>query len=47
MWGYASNTARHLQEGQEPSYEEAELAVMTAAGVVIYLEKKLSAEAQS
>lgn len=41
MWGYASETARHLREGREPGYEEAELAVVTAAGVVIYLEKKL------
>lgn len=43
MWGYASEAARHLQEGRDPSFEEAELAVFTAAGVIIYLEKKLSA----
>ena len=41
MWGYASEMARHLREGREPSPEEAELAVITAAGVVTYLERKL------
>jgi hypothetical protein len=43
MWGYASEMARHVREGREPSYEEAELAVITCAGVVTYLAKKLSA----
>lgn len=42
MWGYASEMARHLREGREPAFEEAELAVITSAGVVTYLEKKLS-----
>ena len=41
MWGYASETARHVREGGEPAYEEAELAVITAAGVIGYLERKL------
>jgi len=47
MWGYASEMARHLREGQEPSYEEAELAVTMAAAVITYLEKKLGAQAGS
>jgi len=42
IWGYASEMARHLREGRVPSYEEAELAVITSAGVVTYLEKKLN-----
>jgi len=42
MWGYASETARHLREGREPSFEEAELTVMTCAAAITYLEKKLS-----
>jgi hypothetical protein len=46
MWGYASEMARHIREGREPSYEEAELAVFTAAGVVTYLEKKLNGPAE-
>ena len=44
MWGYASEMARHLREGREPSYEEAELAVMMSAGVVTYLQKKLASQ---
>lgn len=47
MWGYASNTARHLQEGQQPSFEEAQLAVAMAAAVATYLEGKLRATAGS
>ncbi len=43
LWGYASEMGRHLREGRPPSYEEAELAVITAAGVATYLEKKLRA----
>lgn len=31
---------RHLREGREPSYDEAELAVHVAAGVSRYLSKK-------
>lgn len=41
MWGYASEMARHLREGREPAFEEAELAVITSAGVTTYLDKKL------
>ena len=33
--------ARHLREGRMPSYEEAELTVMSSAAVATYLEKKL------
>ena len=41
MWGYASEMARHLREGREPTFEEAELAVIVSAGVITYLNKKL------
>ena len=48
MWGYASETARHVKEGgTPPEYEEAELVVITAAGVIGYLEKKLSKRPKS
>ena len=41
IWGYGSEMARHLREGRMPSYEEAELTVMSSAAVATYLEKKL------
>jgi hypothetical protein len=40
MWGFASEQGRHLREGREPSYEEAELTVQVAAAVSRYLSKK-------
>lgn len=39
-WGYASEVGRHLQEGREPSAEEAELVTTVCAAVVTYLVKK-------
>jgi len=39
-WGYASEVGRHLQEGREPSAEEAELVTTICAAVVTYLVKK-------
>ncbi|WP_295580017.1 AbiJ-NTD4 domain-containing protein [uncultured Lamprocystis sp.] len=48
LWGYASNNGRHLLEGCDPSYEEAELVVTVAAAVVSYLKHKLdSADASA
>jgi hypothetical protein len=41
LWGYASNTARHVVEGTEPAFEEAELIIGTSANVAAYLSKKL------
>jgi hypothetical protein len=38
-WGYASEVGRHLQEGREPSAEEAELVTTVSAAVVTYLVK--------
>ena len=40
LWGFASEQGRHLREGREPSYEEAELTVQVAAAVGRYLSKK-------
>ena len=37
VWGYASNVARHVEEGHEPNREEAELVVGLAATVATYL----------
>jgi hypothetical protein len=40
IWGYASNEARHVQEGRETSREEAELLVGLAAALTTYLTRK-------
>ena len=40
VWGYASNEARHVQEGREPRREEAELIVGLAAAVTTYLTRR-------
>jgi hypothetical protein len=42
IWGYASNEARHVQEGRETSREEAELLVGLAAALCTYLIRKQS-----
>lgn len=42
LWGYGSDTARHVREGKTPSYAEAELVVITCAAVATYLEKVVS-----
>ncbi len=39
-WGYASERARHIREGNDPTREEAELIVGIAATVATYLSKK-------
>lgn len=39
-WGYASEHGRHLQEGRNPEFEEAELVVGICASVGNYLVKK-------
>lgn len=44
-WGYASEVGRHLQEGREPSAEEAELVTTICAAVVTYLVKKQNGSA--
>jgi hypothetical protein len=42
MYGYASNNGRHLNEGQEPDFAEAELIVGVAATAATYLARKLN-----
>ena len=37
MWGYASETGRHIREGRTPGRAEAELVVGVAASVSTYL----------
>ena len=41
IWGFASNEARHVVEGREPSREEAELVVGLSATLATYLTKKV------
>lgn len=43
LWGYASETGRHLREGREPSFEDAELVVTVSAAVSIYLKRSHNA----
>ncbi len=40
IWGYASNEARHVQEGRDVSREEAELLVGLSAALAGYLTRK-------
>lgn len=42
-WAYASEFGRHLQEGREPSFEDAELVVGLCASVSNYLIRKSKA----
>lgn len=37
LWGFASEQGRHIQEGREPNFEEAELVVTVASAVSVYL----------
>lgn len=37
LWGFASEQGRHIMEGREPHFEEAELVVTVASAVSVYL----------
>jgi hypothetical protein len=37
LWGFASEQGRHIQEGREPRFEEAEFVVTVASAVSVYL----------
>lgn len=37
LWGFASEQGRHIQEGREPMFEDAELVVTVASAVSVYL----------
>jgi hypothetical protein len=37
LWGFASEQGRHIREGRQPQFEEAELIVTVASAVSIYL----------
>lgn len=39
-WGFASERARHVREGHEPTRDDAELVVGIAAAVATYLVRK-------
>ena len=40
IWGFSSEQGRHLREGHEPNYEEAELLVQLVSAFSSYLVKK-------
>ena len=37
LWGFASEQGRHIQEGREPQFEEAELVVTVASAISVYV----------
>jgi uncharacterized protein YoaH (UPF0181 family) len=37
LWGFTSERGRHVHEGREPLFEEAELVVTIASGICTYL----------
>jgi hypothetical protein len=37
LWGFTSERGRHVHEGREPRFEEAELVVTVASGICKYL----------
>jgi hypothetical protein len=37
LWGFASEQGRHIQEGREPQFEDAELIVTVASAVSVFL----------
>ena len=45
LWGFASERGRHIREGREPRFEDAELVVTVASAVCIYLIRQSSTEA--
>ncbi len=44
MWGYASETGRHLREGRMPTRPEAELIVGVSAATCVYFAAKIRGE---
>ncbi|MCH7664054.1 MAG: hypothetical protein IH859_09345 [Chloroflexi bacterium] len=40
LWGYASEYGRHIREGREPAFSEAQLVVGICAATITYLLKK-------
>lgn len=40
MWGYTSNMGRHIEEGNPPDFDEAELAVGISSNLISYLATK-------
>ena len=39
LWGFASEQGRHIREGRDPRFEDAELVVTVASAVSVYLLK--------
>ncbi len=40
LWGYTSEMGRHLREGRQPGFDEAELVVTLACGISTYLSRR-------
>lgn len=39
LWGYASNHGRHVGEGTEPTFEEAQFVLYTTSSIVTFITK--------
>ena len=37
LWGFTSHQGRHILEGRQPQFEEAELVVTAASALRVYL----------
>lgn len=40
LWGFASQRGRHIAEGRDPNFEDAELVVTVSSAVSVYLLRK-------
>ena len=37
LWGYASNHGRHMEEGCEPKFEEAQFVLYTTSAIITFI----------
>lgn len=44
LWGFASEQGRHIQEGRDPKFDQAELVVTVASAVSVYLLRRSQAK---
>ena len=44
LWGFASEQGRHIQEGRDPKFDQAELVVTVASAVSVYLLRQSQAK---
>ncbi|HEV2597732.1 AbiJ-NTD4 domain-containing protein [Sphingopyxis sp.] len=47
LWGFASQQGRHIQEGRDPTFEDAELVVTVSSAVSVYLLRRHAARSSA